>query len=166
MDAKLKEKLDLYIRDTLYDEKLYSNSIFHINPFKGAKFSFSDKKLGELDRSINVPKETFVTTLLKFIDRSGMTDVEVYKKAQVDRKLFSRIKSDINYTPSKKTIFSFILALELDIDDAKDLLEKAGYTFSSVSKSDLIIRFCIEHGEYDINEINEVLFMYKQPLLG
>ena len=108
----------------------------------------------------------FTETLLSLIDKTGKKDSEIYKKALLSKQHFSKIRNNPNYKPTKSTAISLALALELDLDATKDLIGRAGYALTNSSKFDLIIRFAIEHGMYNLVEINCILFEHDQSLLG
>lgn len=145
----LRTKIGAYIDDHYADKVHYhqfnSNVIDHI--LRGRDAGFSEK-------------------LLELIDASGKTDAEIYKKANVDRRLFSKIRSNKHYKPAKNTALALAIALELDLYDTRDLIGRAGYTLSPSLKFDLIIEYFIKQGNYDIFEINEALYDFGQDLLG
>ena len=121
---------------------------------------------GSLDDMLNALDAGFSETLLKLIDRTDKKDSEIYKKANVDRKLFSKIRNNPDYKPSKTTAIAFAIALELDLEETKDFIARAGFALSRSSKFDVIIEYFIKQKNYDVFDINEALFAFDQSLLG
>jgi O-acetyl-ADP-ribose deacetylase (regulator of RNase III) len=136
---------------TAVSQKLHEETYFQIKGIKDV--------IGNLD-------EPFSVTLMRLIDAKGKSDVEIYKRANLDRRLFSKIRSNKGYMPSKRTAVALAIALELSLDEAEDLLARAGYALSKSQIFDVIVQYFITRRRYDIYEINEVLFSYDQPLLG
>lgn len=136
---------------------------------KPAECFMADAAAGKTDKVPDFRQmldESFSEMLLRKIDESGMTDSECYHRAGIDRKLFSKIRSDRNYRPSKPTAVAFAIALKLRPAETEELLRKAGFALSDSSLFDVIIRFFVEKGKYDVYKINEELFRYDQALLG
>ncbi len=128
---------------------------------------YSSAKNKTLQEYMKAMDKSFAWKLFDYIDAKGMTDVECYKKANVDKKTFSKIKCNPDtYKPSKQTAVAFAIALELTLDETQDLLASAGLTLSRSFTFDKIIRYFLQKGVYDIFEINEALFEFDQVLLG
>lgn len=132
-------------------------------PISEAKFPAAQTDWDALLRHVDAG---FSETLLHLIDASGKSDPEIYKKANIDRKLFSKIRSNPDYRPAKTTALALAFALELDYDQTQDLIGRAGYTLTRSSRFDLIVEYFLRSGWYDLFELNTVLFAHDQPLLG
>ena len=130
------------------------------------KFSSRKEQKKSIDEVLENKAETFSTMLLRLIDEKGLKDSQVYKNANIDRRLFSKIRGDEDYVPSKKTAIAFCLALQLDMHEAKKLLESAGYALSCASRFDLIIMYLIDNKEFNILFANIVLEDYGEGTLS
>ncbi len=128
-----------------------------------SKEAQSDADLSDMLKHMD---ETFSESLLRRIDEKGKKDSEVYKRANVDRRLFSKIRANKNYKPTKQTAVAFCIALELPMEETDDLLARAGYVLTHTNEFDIIVEYYIKKHNYDIFELNEMLFQYDQPLLG
>lgn len=119
-----------------------------------------------LEKILATVGATFCDTLFSIIREKNLDDVDVYKKANLDRKHFSKIRSNVNYRPTKKTALALAIALQLNLDQTKDLLARAEIALSPSNKGDLIVSYFISHHKFDIWEINSMLFKFGQPTLG
>lgn len=160
LDQHLLLELEIYIKRHLNTNKLSES----LKVYKEMDILESQVDLEAFIGERRQP--TFQELLLKFIDRSGATDSEVYKKAEIDRKHFSKIRSNTNYHPSKPTVLSLALALELSKQDTDKLLQAAGFSLSDSDTFDLIIQFCLEKEIYDRFEVNNMLDYFQVKTLN
>lgn len=157
-----RQRLSKREEPTLSDESIAADMAM---PAPMAMASVAAKKRS-LEDLLHEMDDTFSEALLRLIDAKGKKDPEVYKRANIDRKLFSKIRNNPAYQPSKSTALAFAVALELNLDETKDFIGRAGYALSHSNKTDIIVEYFIDREEYDIFIINETLFAFGQPLLG
>ena len=158
--------LDEYGTESMYGSRLETRRIREqecSDMSVGAAIPIDSDDWGQLLKDLDAG---FSETLLQLIDRTGKKDSEIYKKANVDRKLFSKIRNNMDYRPSKTTALAFAFALELDVDETKDFISRAGFALSHSSKFDVIVEYFLVNGNYSVFELNEVLFAFDQPLIG
>lgn len=144
------------------EERLYSARMFDDSP-SPSTYTLASLSLEEAVKQLD---EGFSEMLLRKISESGMTDAQCYKRANIDRRLFSKIKNDKHYTPSKSTVIAFDLALELPMEELRELLGKAGYSLTHASEFDIIVEYFVTQGIYNVFTINEALFAFDQNLIG
>lgn len=175
IDKTIKTKLNDYIKKNFIVTEVAFNSKAKSKSFSYASYSLlpetsyknaskQKQSKSNIDDFINLvkDKQTFSEYLFSLIDESGETDADIYNRAGIDRRLFSKIRSNTNYQPSKNTIFALAMSLKLDHTKTSKLLNKAGYEFSNNKLTDIIIMFCIENNIYDLYQVDSFLVEYKQ----
>lgn len=161
---ELSTALTSYIAVHEPKQRQMSSAVSRLSEFvQEADEASLDESLEDL---LSCRQETFSQKLLSLIDQKDYRDAEVYHRANLDRRHFAKIRSNPAYAPKKNTVLALCIALRLDLQESEDLLRRAGYAFSPCSHADLIVRYFIEHGRYDIFDINEALFYHDLPLLG
>lgn len=177
INDELYNKIKKYIDDKYHDVyKEIENILLKCSQkkFKTQEIEFDEDieiplfiRNRNLNKKIDIQLESsFSEELMHIIDNRNLKPADVYRKAGIDRKLFSKIKNNIDYKPSKITAIAFALALELELNEARIFISKAGYTLTHSSKFDIIIEYCIENKIYNIMEVNDILFSFEEELIG
>ncbi|MGN8895673.1 O-acetyl-ADP-ribose deacetylase [Flavonifractor sp. HCP28S3_F3] len=168
-DFLLSHDTDMNVYLVIFDRKTYTigGTLFDdIAAFIDERYGSEHPHSGEEQQALSQLDETFSQMLLRKMDECGISDAQCYKKANIDSSLFCAIQSDIHYKPSKPVAMAFAVALELPLEEAREMLGKAGFVFSHASKFDIIAEYFISHQNYNIFEINEALFAFDQSQLG
>jgi O-acetyl-ADP-ribose deacetylase (regulator of RNase III) len=165
LSQALVDDVEAYIDEHYVDENYVyrRDEVVHAEAMMVPEMALDGLNIEDLIGNLDEP---FGMALMRLIDAKGMTDVEVYKRANMDRKLFSKIRTGKDYVPSKRNVLALAIGLRLDLEETDELLERAGYAISHSQKGDVIVEYFILNGNYDIYEINGVLFEYDQPTLG
>ena len=168
LSEKLLHSVRSYIDEKYIEAKLWEEyaAVDSSRPRPMATVAAAAAASARLKDMLQKTDAGFSETLLKLIDRTGKKDAEIYKKANIDRKLFSKIRSNPAYKPSKATALAFAIALELDLNETRDFIGRAGYALTHSSKFDIIVEYFILQKNYNVMELNETLFAFDQPLIG
>ena len=178
VSEKLFHAVEQYIDDVYVDERydapreMQRRALYAETPMDALEGALSyapsspAMDMSTLAEMLDQVDESFGKTVLRKIDEKGMTDVECYKRANIDRRLFNKIKNEPNYRPGKQTALAIAIALKLTLSETKELLMKAGFALSHSNKADIVVEYCIQAGLYDIFQINELLFRFDLSPLG
>ena len=170
LEKSVEKEIAAYIDECMAEGEWLCDELFEAPKPVAAPLRFAVCGAGELEDELEDElddvEESFAEALFRLIDEREMSDAECYKKAHIDRKTFSKIRTLKDYKPRKTTAAAFAIALKLPLDEAKDLIEKAGYSLTHSSKFDIILEYFIKKGKYDIFEINEALYAFGEKILG
>lgn len=165
LEKSVEKEIAAYIDECMAEGEWLCDELYAPEPV-AAPLRFAVCGAGDLEDELDDVEESFAEALFRLIDEREMSDAECYKKAHIDRKTFSKIRTLKDYKPRKTTAAAFAIALKLPLDEAKDLIEKAGYSLTHSSKFDIILEYFIKKGRYDIFEINEALYAFGEKILG